>query len=114
MTQTAVPIWDAKRTDESRGVEDLLRNVGGFAQADAYRYNSASIRVRVIDPRFEGMSLDQRDSMIEPYLKQLPDRTYGDIMTLYAFAPSELVQTPQTFREYVLNREFDDPSPSML
>ena len=114
MTQTAVPIWDAKRTDESRGVEDLLRNVGGFAQADAYRYNSASIRVRVIDPRFDGMSLDQRDSMIEPYLKQLPDRTYGDIMTLYAFAPSEVVQTRKTAWEFAQNVEFEEPSPSEL
>jgi stress-induced morphogen len=114
MTETAVPIWDAKRTDESRTVENLLRNVGGFAQADAYRYNLASIRVRVIDPRFEGMSLDQRDSMIEPCLKRLPDRTYGDIIALYAFTPSEMLQTPQTFWEYTLNREFDDPSPSVL
>ena len=68
----------------------------------------------VIDPRFEGMSLDQRDSMTEPYLKQLPDRTYGDIMTLYAFAPSEVVQTRKTAWEFAQNVEFEEPSPSEL
>jgi hypothetical protein len=30
------------------------------------------------------------------------------------FAPSELQQTPNTFREFMKNTEFDDPSPSML
>lgn len=89
MTLTSLLPWEAKRTDESRLVEDVLRRVGGFEQADAYRYNPASIRVRVIDPRFEGMTIGQRDDVIEPSLKQLPDRTYGDIITLFAFSPSD-------------------------
>ena len=37
-----------------------------------------------------------------------------DIVTLYTFAPSELKETPKTFREFILNTEFDHPSPSML
>ena len=107
-------MWEAKRTDESRTVEDVLRRVGGFAQADAYRYNSASIRVRVIDPRFESMTIGQRDDMIEPILNQLPDLIYGDIITLYAFAPSETVQSRKTAREFAMNVEFEEPSPSLL
>ena len=55
MTNTFTPVWERKRTDETRQVEEVLRQAG-FQQADAYRYNSASIRVRVIDPRFEGRS----------------------------------------------------------
>jgi hypothetical protein len=94
-------------------VEDVLRKAG-FDQVDAYRYNSASIRIRVIDQRFEGLSPDQRDAMVEPQLEQLPERTQADIMTLFTFAPSELQQTPKTFREFMKNSEFDDPSPSML
>jgi hypothetical protein len=35
-------------------------------------------------------------------------------VTLFTFAPSELERRPKTFREYMLNTEFDDPSPSML
>ena len=113
MTNTFTPPWEASRTDETRQVEEVLRR-GGFQQVDAYRYNSASIRVRVIDSRFEGRSTGDRDAMIEPLLEHLPDRTRADIVSLFTFAPSELEQTPKTFREFLLNTEFDDPSPSML
>ena len=107
------PAWEAQRTDETRHVEDVLRKAG-FETVDAYRYNSASIRVRVIDPRFEGLTGEARDAMVEPYLNGLPERTQADIMTLFTFAPSELRQAPETFREYLQNAEFDTPNPSML
>jgi hypothetical protein len=113
MTQTTAPRWEAKRTDETRHVEEILRNAG-FDQVDAYRYNSASIRVRVIDSRFEGLSPEKRDAMVEPHLEQLPERTQADIMNLFTFAPSELQQPPKSFKEFMKNTEFDDPSPSML
>ena len=113
MIDTSAPPWESKRTDETRQVEDVLRKAG-FATVDAYRYNSASIRVRVIDPRFEGLPHEQRDAMVEPHLEQLPERTQADIMNLFTFAPSELQQAPKTFREFLLNTEFEDPSPSML
>ena len=113
MTITSAPTWATKQTDETRKVVEVLRNAG-FDQVDAYRYNSASIRVRVLDPRFEGLPADERDAMVEPYLDQLPERTQADIMNLFTFAPSELLQTPNTLREMLLNTEFDDPSLSML
>ena len=113
MTQTVVPRWEAKRTAETHVVEDVLRTAG-FEKVDAYRYNSASIRVRVIDSRFEGLPPETRDAMVEPVLEQLPERTQADIMDLFTFAPSELQETPKTFREFLKNTEFDDPSPSML
>jgi hypothetical protein len=111
-TTAALP-WEAKRTDETRHIEEILRKEG-FDQVNAYRYNSASIRLRVIDSRFEGLSPEKRDAMVEPYLEQLPERTQADIMSLFTFAPSELVQTPKSLREFMKNAEFDDPSPSML
>src|SRR6188474_1703591 len=98
MTNTTLLSWQAKRTDETRLVEDVLRKAG-FNAVDAYRYNSASIRVRVIDPRFEGLPPEKRDAMVEPHLDQLPQRTQADIMNLFTFAPSELQQGPTTFRE---------------
>src|ERR1700680_5155680 len=113
MINTSAPHWEAKRTDETRQLEDVLRKAG-FATVDAYRYNSASIRVRVIDPRFEGLPHEQRDAMVEPHLEQLPERTQADIMNLFTFAPSELQLAPKTFREFLLNTEFEDPRPSML
>jgi hypothetical protein len=113
MTTISAEPWEAKRTDETRLVEDLLRK-GGFDRVDAYRYNSASIRLRVIDHRFEGISVENRDAMIEPFLDQLPERTQADIISMFAFAPSELQQTPKTYRAFLMNAEFEDPSPSML
>ena len=113
MTQAIARPWEAKRTDESRQVEDVLRQAG-FAQVDAYRYNSASIRVRVIDRRFDGLSAEARDALIEPHLVMLPERTQADIITLLTLAPSELFETSKTSRERLLNLEFEDPSPSEL
>jgi hypothetical protein len=52
--------------------------------------------------------------MVEPHLEHLPERTQADIMSLFTFAPSELQQVSKTFRESLLNKEFEDPSPSML
>jgi DNA-directed RNA polymerase specialized sigma24 family protein len=113
MTNASVSHWEANRTEETRQVEAVLQNAG-FEKVDAYRYNSASIRVRVIDPRFEGLPPEQRDAMVEPYLEKLPQRTQADIMNLFTFAPSELEQTPKTSGVFRLNSEFDDPSPSIL
>lgn len=111
MTTSTLP-WETKRTPETQMVENLLRQ--HFERADSYRYNSASIRVRVIDSRFEGLSREKRDAMVEPYLDTLPAETQRDIVTLFTLTPSELSRTPATFREFLLNSEFDDPSPSML
>jgi hypothetical protein len=85
-----------------------------FQQVDAYRYNSASIRVRVIDPRFDGMKREQRDAMVEAELDKLPPETQRDIVTLFTFAPSEVNQSVKTFREFMQNTEFENPSPTML
>jgi acid stress-induced BolA-like protein IbaG/YrbA len=100
------------RTEETRRVEELLRK--NFDQADAYRYNSASIRVRVIDTRFEGKSRENRDALVEDQLDKLPPETQGDIVTLLTFAPSELLSGSNRFRELMLNSEFENPSPSTL
>ena len=111
MTTATMPAWEARRTAETRMVENSL--APHFERVDSYRYNSASIRLRVIDSRFEGMSREHRDGMVEPYLDQLPPETQRDIVTLFTFAPSELTRTPKTFREHMLNSEFDDPSQSV-
>ena len=112
MTASTTKAWESKRTPETRGIENLLRE--SFEQADSYRYNSASIRVRVIDKGFEGISREKRDALVEEQFDKLPPETQRDIVTLFTFAPSELSGVPNTFREFMLNMEFDDPSPSML
>lgn len=112
MTMLVAPVWETQRTDESSSVEDALRAVG-FAQVDAYRYNAASIRVRVIDARFAGLLHSARVDLIDPSLERLPERTQGDIITVFLFTPDELTGDGRSL-ELLANAEFDDPSPSML
>ncbi len=113
MTHITTRPWEAKRTGETRKVEQVLTDAG-FKTVDAYRYNSASIRVRVIDKQFEGMPTEKRDAIVEPYLANLPEQTQADIINLFTFAPSELIQTPKTLRAFLMNTEFEEPSPSRL
>ena len=113
MTHAAAQSWETKRTPESQQIEDVLTKAG-FEKAQAYRYNSASIRVRVIDPRFKGRSVEERDAMVEPYLKELPERTQADIINLLTVTPEEVDMPDISFRSYLLNAEFEDPGPSML
>jgi len=113
MTTNQLSKWEEKRTDESRMVEDKLREAG-FDRVDAYRYNSASLRVRVIDKRFESIPREERDTIVEPFIDTLPPSTQSDIVSLVLLAPSEFDQPNDTFREFMLNTEFENPSPSML
>jgi hypothetical protein len=112
MTAATTPHWETNRTAETRMVEDRLRP--HFEQVDSYRYNSASIRIRVIDSRFERMPREKRDAMVEEQLDKLPPETQRDIVTLFTFAPSELTRTATTFREFIQNTEFENPSPTIL
>lgn len=113
MNKSTVPLWHAKRTEETRRVEEVLRQAG-FQQVDAYRYNSASIRVRVIDPRFAGKNVDERDAMVDVYLRTLPERTQADILNLMIFTPEELATQNGCSRTQIANLEFEEPSPSEL
>lgn len=108
-----IPKWESKRTDESRMVEKKLLEAG-FQRVDAYRYNSASLRVRIVDKRFEGLDREERDAMVEAFIDSLPSNTQADIINLVLVTPSELNTPSDTFRGFMLNTEFDNPSPSML
>lgn len=109
MSQATTSRWELMRTEESRKVEEVLRK--RFPKTDAYRYNSASIRVRIVDPVFEGRSSEERDAMVEPLLRQLPEATQADIMNLITSYPNE---TAQSLKAFAANSEFEDPSPSTL
>ena len=89
MTTAIRTKWSRKRTPETRRIETVLREAG-FEKVDAYRYNSASIRVRVIDTKFERVPMDRRDGMVDPTLSQLPEDIQADILMLLTFAPTDL------------------------
>jgi stress-induced morphogen len=110
MSQRVKPRWEKKRTAETRQVEEVMRTE--FPNTDAYRFNSASIRVRVIDSRFEGKSTEKRDAMVERLLKKLPVSTQADIINLLTLTPEE---ASDSFNKKSLpNLEFEHPSRSML
>jgi len=108
MSQQTKPRWTAMRTKESRLIEKVLRHA--FPNTDAYRYNSASIRVRVVDSRFDGKSAEKRDEMIEPHLRKLPKNVQAEIINLLTLSPSELADS----KSPPANAEFEGPSNSML
>ena len=93
------------KTDETRLIEERLRSC--FQNVEAYRYNPASIRVRIIDERFKHMSNPDRDDMVSPLLEELPQEIQDDITILLLLTEEE--------KEYrMMNVEFENPTPSML
>ncbi len=78
-----------------------------------YRYNSASIRIRIIDPQFDGLAEDDRETIAYSYLDKLPDAIAGDITLVLLFTPAEF-EHPETTIFGLANLEFDDPRLSRL
>jgi stress-induced morphogen len=76
------------------------------AKIDVYRYNPASVRVRIIDPDFKGKDFVERDEEIWDILEsELPEDVRADISVL-------LLITPQERKKSMMNIEFENPSPS--
>jgi len=76
-----------------------------FKDVRAYRYNSASIRVRVVDPCFANKSRAQREESVWPVLAKLPEDLRTEITMLLLLEPGE---------QSLLNLEFEKPFPSLL
>src|SRR5438874_9375043 len=102
--------WRPKRTAETKRIEKLLLkhfpdHAPEYPPA-AYRYNSASIRVRVISDRFVGMDRGQRADIVYPILKEyLPEDTWLDIMMILLLTPDEVGESSANF-------VFEHPTPS--
>jgi hypothetical protein len=77
------------------------------AKIDMYRQNSASVRIRIIDSDFEGMSKRERNDLIWKYLEPLSEDSQGDLSMLVLLTPSEVKRS-------LANMEFEDPVPSIL
>jgi hypothetical protein len=105
----ALPSWENRRTNETCKIEKRLAK--DFPTTEAYRFNSASIRIRIIDSRFEGMPIDEREDLVWPLLDMLPKQTRADISLLLLLAPSEIGVLN---RHMLVNLEFNDPRPSRL
>jgi hypothetical protein len=102
-------LWENRKTDETRAIERALRE--HFPNTEAYRYNSASIRIRIIDDVFEGKSDSEREKMVDPILDELPEDTQSDIMLLLTLTESE---TKDFGKDYLINLEFENLRVSSL
>jgi hypothetical protein len=100
----------AKPTDKhTKQIEQLLVKTYGAKHPAAtirvYRYNPVSIRVRIVDPDFEGKMIHERESEVWTILKKLPKQVFLDISVL-------LLITPEEKGGSIMSHEFEDPLPS--
>ena len=109
--RVATARWRRKATPDTERIVELLKAAFPNHPANyppaAYRYNSASIRVRVVDEAFRGKSRPKRDEMVSHLLEELPEETYSDIMILLLLTPEEVDEDP-------MNLEFENPTPSRV
>jgi hypothetical protein len=75
------------------------------SKASLYRQNSASVRVRIVDPEFAPMPRADRHERAWQYLSGLSEGTQADISMLVLISPNEMKQSFANF-------EFEDPAPS--
>ncbi|SRR5713101_240784 len=100
---------NGRKTRETGMIEKVLKDHFPDYPKDfppaAYRYNPASIRVRLIHKSFKGKSLSEREDMVLPVIRTLPEKTQADIMVLLLLSPSEVDRSAG-------NVKFEMPSPS--
>ena len=104
-------ITQGNTDDQVQALKDALEAYEAqYPGADAalYRQNSASIRMRVIDRRFEGMTRSRRHAHVWDFLAaRVPEDTLADVSLVLTVAPAEL-------RDSFANFEFERPIPSRL
>jgi hypothetical protein len=95
------------------GVEQVLDVLAQYAEQhpnariDAYRQNSASIRLRIIDPEFETIDRVRREELIWDILGGLPEGIQSQITLVLLLSPKEASLS-------LANFEFENPLPSNL
>jgi len=93
-----------------REIQDALKSYldeHPKASLSLYRQNLASIRVRIIDAEFSGLSQGQRHELIWSYLEPLSEETLSELTILLLLTPSETKRS-------IANLDFEHPIPSML
>ncbi|MBS0209018.1 MAG: hypothetical protein JSS27_08705 [Planctomycetes bacterium] len=97
---------DTKLDKVADTLEAYADNHSG-AQVELYRYNSISIRIRIIDAAFKGKSRSMRHRLVWEFLATLPEELQNDISLLVLITPEEKLSS-------LASVEFDYPSPSPI
>jgi len=77
------------------------------AQMGVRRQNSVSVRIRIIDPDFDGLDRVDREPEVWKILEALPENVFVQVTML-------LLLTPEEAKHSLASLEFDDPIPSRL
>ncbi len=86
--------------NDTRAVE---RTIGErFPSIESYRSRYGTVRVRIVDTRFEKKSRVQREKMVLPLIRTLPEEIQADLIMLLLLAPDEAENSVQ-------NLEFEHP-----
>jgi stress-induced morphogen len=72
-----------------------------------YRHNAVSVRIRIVDPDFEGITKAERHDIVWDFVKDLPEEQQSEISLLLLLTPDEVERS-------FANDEFDHPIPSSL
>ncbi len=75
------------------------------AECIVYRFNPASVRIRIVDSVFQGLSKSDRHDYALKFLNLLPDDVLAEVSILLCLEPGE-----SSFLDF----EFQDPSRSQL
>ncbi len=84
-------------TGEVQSVRDLLEP--RFPTLEVYRYNSASIRVRIVDSAFAARNRKERVDHVNTYLDKLPPEIQQQIVLLQLFTEEETRISPPVWPE---------------
>ena len=95
-----------------RDVASIRNALNGYAalhpraKIDVYRYNSCSIRIRVIDPDFKGLDRVERDNRIWVHLDEVEEDARSQVTMIVLLVPGEE-------KSSLGNLEFSNPSPPL-
>ena len=78
-----------------------------MAEIEVYRHNIVSVRIRIIDPTFKGMSRGEREVDLWALFNELPEEVVQDISIVILLTPTES-------KKSFASMEFDDPIPSRI
>lgn len=95
---------------EVRAILDILeshKTSHPKAEITAYRQNSGSIRIRIIDPDFRPLDKALRHDQVWELLERLPEDIQSQITVLLLLSPDETKRS-------IANMDFENPIPSRL
>jgi stress-induced morphogen len=96
--------------NEDREVAAIHEALGPYrashpqARVDVRRRSMWSIRVRIIDPAFRGLSRVEREPLVYEFLDQLPEDVSECITMVLLLAPDEV-------EDSLVNMDFENPLP---